>query len=264
MYYNKDLFDAKGLEYPQEDWTWEDELNAATALTEGEVYGSFAPVQYNELYKTVAQNGGALFAEDGTPTINSAENIEAFTWMMDKMNKYNVQPTPEQMSGKSPEDMFLNGQIGMLRTGSWMLSVFEEAGFNWDIAQEPAKTNKVHHVFADGIVASGNTEYPEASWEFIKFMAVNESATKLRVESNWDLPVVKDESIRASFLELEVPASREVIFQALETGLQPPKVVNYARVQDSINTQINRAVIGEITPEEAMNKAQEEVLAIIE
>jgi len=126
MYYNKDLFDEAGLDYPTEDWTWKEELEAAQTLTKEGVYGTYAPVTYNELYKTVVQNGGALFDENGTPTLDSEENIEAFQWMLDKMLEYNVQPTPEQMSGKSPEDMFKNGEVAMIRTGSWMVTTFAD------------------------------------------------------------------------------------------------------------------------------------------
>ena len=75
MYYNKDLFDEAGLDYPTEDWTWKEELEAAQTLTKEGVYGTYAPVTYNELYKTVVQNGGALFDENGTPTLDSEENL---------------------------------------------------------------------------------------------------------------------------------------------------------------------------------------------
>ncbi len=263
MYYNKDLFDAAGLEYPQPDWTWEDELKAAKALTKDGVYGTYSPVQYNELYKTVAQNGGSLFDAEGNPTINSKENIEAAQWMIDKMNKYNVQPTPEQMSGKSPEDMFKNGEIAMLRTGSWMLGVFGDVPFTWDIALEPANTDKVHHVFVDGIIASANTKHADAAWKFIKFMSVDPTATKLRVESGWDLPVVDNEEVRESFLSIEKPESREVIFEALETGIVPPTVLNYSRVQDKINEELSKAVIGQVTVEEGLKEAQAKVEKIV-
>lgn len=263
MYYNKDLFDQAGVGYPQADWTWEDELEAAQALTKDGVYGSYSPVQYYELYKTVAQNGGALFDEKGNPTIASKENIEAVQWMMDKMFLYNIQPTPEQMSGKSPEDMFKNGEIAMIRTGSWMLTTFAEASFNWDIALEPGNTQKVHHVFVDGISASNNTKNPEAAWKFIKFMSVDPTATKIRIESNWDLPVVNDASVKEMFIAKEKPESREVIFEALNTGIMPPVVKNNSQVQDTVNEELNKALIGQSTVEEALNAAQEKVANIV-
>jgi len=36
LYYNKDLFDADGLEYPTDTWTYNQAIEAATALTKRE------------------------------------------------------------------------------------------------------------------------------------------------------------------------------------------------------------------------------------
>ncbi len=263
MYYNKDLFDKAGVAYPTTEWTWKEELEAAQKLTKDGVYGSYSPVQYNELYKTVAQNGGALFDQDGKPTIDSEANTEAFTWMLDKMLKYNIQPTPEQMSGKSPEDMFKNGEIAMLRTGSWMLGTFGDVSFNWDISLEPGNTQKVHHVFADGVVGSANTKNPEAVWKFIKFMSVDSEATQIRLDTNWDLPVTNDDTIKEKFFAIEKPASREVIFEALDTGIMPPVVDKYSQVQDAINEELDKAVIGKQSAKEALTAAQSKVSDIL-
>lgn len=262
LYYNKDLFDKAGVSYPTADWTWKEELEAAQKLTKDNVFGSYSPIQFTELYKTVAQNGGSLFDKDGKPTINSKENIEAVQWMMDKMHKYNIQPTPKQMSGKTPEEMFKNGEIAMLRTGSWMFGTFNDVPFKWDIALEPGNTKKVHHVFADGIVASNKTKNPEAVWKFIKFMSVDQAATKIRLESNWDLPASSNEEVKKTFLENKKPESREVIFKALDTGIMPPVVKNNSQVQDIVNKELNQAVIEAKTVEQALNDAQDQVQKI--
>ena len=263
LYYNKDMFDAAGLEYPQADWTWDDLLTAAQALTKDGVYGFYAPVTYNELYKVVAQNGGALFDEDGNPTIDSAENVEALQWMLDKMLKYHIQPTSEEMSGKTPEDMFKNSEIAMEVTGSWMVTTFADAPFEWDIALEPGNTDQVHHVFADGIVASADTKNAEAAWKLIKFLSTDPTAAKIRLDSSWDLPATNDESVQEQYTSQEKPEHREVIFEAMETGIMPPVVDHYAEVQNAINEQLNRAVIGQQSAEDALKAAQEKVADIL-
>ncbi len=94
-------------------------------------------------------------------------------------------------------------------------------------------------------------------------MSVDPTATKLRVESGWDLPVVDNEEVRESFLNIEKPESREVIFEALETGIVPPTVLNYSRVQDKINEELSKAVIGQVTVEEGLNEAQAKVEKIV-
>ena len=263
IFYNKDLFDEAGLDYPTEDWTWKEELEAAQTLTKEGVYGTYAPVTYNELYKTVVQNGGALFDENGTPTLGSEENIEAFQWMLDKMLEYNVQPTPEQMSGKSPEDMFKNGEVAMIRTGSWMVTTFADTPFEWDIVQEPGNTQKAHHVFADAVVGSAAAKNKEAVWKFIKFMSTDSTAAEIRLDSSWDLPAVNDESVQEKYTSQEKPESREVIFDVMETGIMPPVVDHYSEVQNAINEELNRAIIGEQSGEEALQAAQKKVTDIL-
>lgn len=263
LYYNKELFDAAGVEYPQADWTWHDILSASQALTKDGVYGFYAPITYNELYKVVAQNGGALFDEDKTPTIDSQENIEALEWMLDKMLVHHIQPTPEELSGKSPEDMFKNSEIAMEVTGSWMISTFADAPFEWDIALEPGMTDQVHHVFADGIVASANTKNKEAAWKLIRFLSTDPTAAEIRLSSNWDLPATNDESVQEKYTSLDKPEHREVIFEAMDTGIMPLVVDHYAEVQNVINEELNRAIIGEQSAEEAMKAAQKKVITIL-
>ncbi len=68
LFFNKDLFDAAGLDYPNSDWTWADEEEAALALTDqaAGVWGDHQPVSFYEFYKVLAQNGGEFLNEDGT------------------------------------------------------------------------------------------------------------------------------------------------------------------------------------------------------
>lgn len=263
LYYNKEMFDAAEMEYPQADWTWDDILAASEELTKDGVYGFYAPVTYNELYKVVAQNGGALFDEEGVPTLDSKENVEALQWMLDKMLKYHIQPTPEEMSGKSPEDMFKNSEIAMEVTGSWMVSTFADVPFEWDIALEPGKTDQVHHVFADGIVASADTKNKEGAWKLIQFLSTDTSAAEIRLDSSWDLPAINDESVQKKYTSQEKPESREVIFEAMDTGIMPPVVDHYAEVQNAINEELNRAVIGGQSAEDALSAAQKKVTDIL-
>ena len=45
LFYNKELFDAAGIEYPNDKWTWDDMLKAAIALTK-DTDGDGQPDQY--------------------------------------------------------------------------------------------------------------------------------------------------------------------------------------------------------------------------
>ncbi len=68
LFYNKALFDAKGVAYPTASWTWADEQAAAAKLTDtaAGVWGDYQPISYNEFYKAVTQAGGKFLSDDGT------------------------------------------------------------------------------------------------------------------------------------------------------------------------------------------------------
>lgn len=265
FFYNKELFDEAGVDYPNESWTWEDELEAAQAIMdyhEG-VWGTFSPLQFWEFYKTIAQNGGGLFDSDGNVTVNTPENIEALQWMVDKINKYEVTPSDAAMSGQSPEDLFLDGKIAMLRTGIWMFGTFGDADFEWDIALEPGNTTKAHHFFANGLAISEKTAHAEAAWEWVKFMSASEEAAEIRVASSWELPAVTNDDVLSGYLRVSPPESREVVFEALNTLVTPPVIEEWSRMTDMFGEELDLVKLGQKTPAEAMQSAESRLLDII-
>lgn len=267
LYYNKDLFDAAGVEYPTADWTWEDELEAAEKLTDAGngVYGTYAPLQFWEFYKTIAQNGGSIFNEDKTEaTVNSKENIEALQWMVDKVNKYNVTPSDEEMSGQSDGDLFTAGKIAMLRTGIWMMGTFQDASFEWDIAVEPGNTQKAHHFFANGLAVSKDTDHPEEAWKWVKFMSASEDAAKIRVDSSWELPAVTNTDLVAKYLEQTPPENREAVFEALDTLVVPPVIEEWNKLTDAFTKELDLVKLGDKTPEEALNDLQPQIQKLVD
>ncbi|MCA9889698.1 MAG: extracellular solute-binding protein, partial [Anaerolineae bacterium] len=72
LFYNADLFDAAGVDYPTAEWTWDDATAAAEAISAlgDDTWGLFSPVQFWEFYKKAAQNGECEFLnEDATESL---------------------------------------------------------------------------------------------------------------------------------------------------------------------------------------------------
>ena len=259
FYYNKELFDKAGLDYPDASWDWQRELEAAQKLTDvnAGIWGTYSPIQFWEFYKTIEQNGGSILNEDKTEVIiNSKENVEALQWMVDKINKYNVTPTLDQMSGQSDGDLFVKGNIAMLRTGIWMFDAFKEAPFEWDIALEPGNTQKAHHFFSNSVVINKETPNKEASWEWIKFLTSSDVAIQTRIDTGWELPAVENEEILKGYLNQKLPASRQVVFDALDTLVVPPVIERWNELTDAVGEELLRAAMGEKTPQQALDDAK--------
>ena len=267
LFYNKDLFDAAGVAYPSAEWTWKEELEAAQKLTDAGkgVWGDFAPIQFWEFYKTIAQNGGSILSPDKkTVTIDSPQNVETLTWMIDKVNTYKVTPSDADMAGQASEDLFKAGKIAMLRTGIWLLGDFaQNARFSWDIALEPGNTQKAHHFFSNGVAVSANSAHPQEAYEWVKFLTSSKAAVDIRVAAGWELPAVSDTAAVQSYLDQDVPESREVVFQALDTAVVPPVVGNWNQLTDAVGKELEAAKLGQKTPAQALADAKAAIEALL-
>lgn len=266
LFYNKELFDAAGVAYPTADWTWEDELAAAEQLTDpaAGVWGSYSPVQFWEFYKTAAQSGCSVLSEDGSAvTINEPGCVESLSWMVDKINTHKIAPSDADMAGVSDGDLFEQGKIAMLRTGIWMFGAFEDAPFAWDIALEPGNTQKAHHFFANAVAVSANSPQQEAAWKWAQFFTSSPSAAAIRVEASWELPALNDQALFDDWLAQSPPESREVVFQALDSLVTPPVIEQQSQMQDAVNTLLEQAKLGQITPQEALDQAKAEIEALL-
>lgn len=267
MYYNADLFDAAGIDYPTAEWTWDDATAAAEAISAlgDDTWGLFSPVQFWEFYKKAAQNGECEFLnEEGTESlINSPACVETLEWMVSVMND-GLMPTAAQLSGVSDSELFLSGKLGMLVTGIWMFGAFEEADFAWDVQLEPMINQHAHHFFANGVGVSSTTSNPEAAAAWVEFLTSSEVAATVRVNSSWELPALDKPEYFESYLEQTPPENREAVFQALESPVTPPVIVRQNEMQDGVNALIQRVVDGELTAQEALDMAKEEIDSLLD
>jgi multiple sugar transport system substrate-binding protein len=267
LYYNADLFDAAGLDYPTNDWTWEDERAAAEALTDqaAGVWGDHQPVSFYEYYKALAQNGGEFLNADGTAVaFNTPEGIEAAEWLVGKSGT--VMPTIEQGQGTPDFDtnLFKEGKLAMLHSGIWVFGAFADVPFTWDIAVEPGNTTQASAVFSNAVGVSATSEHIEAATKWAEFLTSSDTMVDIRLDSGWELPPISDDAKLATYLEKGAPANRQAVFDSLDGIALPPVVAKgQAEMQDIITEELIEAQAGRKTVEEALASAEERINAVI-
>lgn len=266
LFYNADLFDAAGVAYPTDEWTWDDARAAAEAIGAlgDDTWGLYSPVQFWEFYKKAAQNGDCHFFNDEMTesTINSPACVATLETMVSFMND-GLMPTAADLSGVSDGELFLSGRLGMLVTGIWMFGAFADADFTWDVQIEPAINQHAHHFFANGVAVSATTANPEAAAAWAQFLTASETAAVTRVEAGWELPALDQPEYVASYLEQTPPANRAAVFQALESPVTPPVIVRQNEMQDAINALLTQVVDGELTAQEALDQAKAALDALL-
>lgn len=266
LFYNSDLFDKAGLEYPTADWTWADEKAAAEKLTNAKagIWGDYQPISYNEFYKVVAQAGGEFLTADGAVGFNSAEGITAAKWLVEKSGT--TMPTAEQGAGTPDFDskLFSDGKLAMWHTGIWMFGGLAEASFKWDIAVEPGDTQPASAMFSNAVGISANTKNKEAATKFAQFLTSSETTVDTRLKAGWELPPIADESALSPYLDITPPANRQAVFDSLENVALAPSIGdNQAEMEDIVTEELTEAAAGRKSVEEALASAEERVAPLL-
>ncbi|GAA3623043.1 sugar ABC transporter substrate-binding protein [Microbacterium awajiense] len=267
LYYNADLFDQAGLDYPTADWTWADEQAAAEAITAlgDDVWGSHQPVSFYEFYKVLAQNGESFLSDDGTSVaFNTPGGVEAAEWLVDKSGT--VMPTIEQGQGTPDFDtnLFVEGNLGMMHTGIWVFGAVADVPFGWDIAVEPGNTQQASAVFSNAVGVSATSEHIDAATAFAEFLTSSQTMVDVRLESGWELPPISDEEQLAVYLTKDDPANRQAVFDSLDAiALTPLVETGQQEMQDIITEELIEAQAGRKSVEDALASAEERINAVI-
>lgn len=267
LYYNKDLFDAAGVSYPTNDWTWADEKAAAEKLTNQAAgqWGDHQPISFYEYYKTLAQSGGQFLSDDKTKVaFNTPEGLAAAEWLVNKSGT--VMPTIEQGQGTADFDtnLFKDGKLAMLHTGIWIFGAVADVPFNWDIAVEPGNTTQASAVFSNAVGVSATSEHVDAATKWAEFLTSSDTMVKARLDSGWELPPISDEAKLATYLDKGTPANRQAVFDSLDNIALPPVVAEgQTEMQDIMGEELVEAQAGRKTVQQALDSAEERINAVI-
>lgn len=194
MVYNKKMFDEAGVAYPTDDWTWDDVVTAAKAITKpDENKWGINMIPPYILFKGnfVFGAGGALHDAGFTKSLlGSPETIEAYKYNWDLIYTHKVAPPPA--GAGQTTNPFITGQVAMYIEGVWWIPDFAAAitDFEWDVCMFPKhpKTGKrTTTVESDGWWIFKGSKQPDASWDLISYLASEEGQKKFS-ELNYIIP----------------------------------------------------------------------------
>ena len=188
LWYNKEIFDQAGVEYPNDTWTWEDFIEAATTIYENTgIYGyAVSSDDYQEGYASwIYSYGGSMIDYDPLQSgWDKAETIEAME-LLDTLLKSGAVPSQEEISENSKDVLFNSGKVAMVTLGSWMLAgekaMDEEFQAKIDVEVLPmsSKTGERHCIYNGlGWAAAANTDMPDEAWACIEYLGSEEAQLK--------------------------------------------------------------------------------------
>ena len=186
LWYNKTLFDAAGLSYPDDTWTWDTLRSAAKTLTkaDGTQYGFCAGLHNQEgYYNFVYQNGGEILHADGKSGYDEDATIggikEYFSYVWDGLS-------PAIYDDSARAEAIENGLCAMGLFGSWNLSGFAANDFmkaNFNCAVLPAGPDGKRASIFNGLgnAISATCKHPDEAWKWVEYLS-SEAGQKRQAE----------------------------------------------------------------------------------
>jgi multiple sugar transport system substrate-binding protein len=198
IFYNMNMFDAAGVKYPTNGWTYDDFNTMGAKLTKRtgdktDVFG-YGPNFQAPSYEILARsNGGSQISADGKKSAMKDDPARsAYQWLYEAMHKLKF-ATRKQDIAKGTEDMFYAEQVAMVTVGTG--SVFTAPAriggkFKFQAVRTPrgkgGKFGGMIHI--GGQAMNAKTKYPEQAFRVLEMITNSENAQNRALEYGGYLP----------------------------------------------------------------------------
>jgi len=261
--FNKDLFDAAGIEYPADGMTWEQLLRLAeqfSARTEPATFGFSFPGGPEALVDQIARTNGLLLFDESTgePLIENEAWREVWESVVGAYRSGAIAPP-------SDRDEFMDGRAAMAIATSD--SLYRNFRRHWGVAAfpvHPTLRSETKEYYVDNILAiPAEAEDVEHAWVFIRYVTGEEyartkrlSVDRLLTRTDYarDLPGIDIDV----FHSLALSVGRDALDQA-----SSPEYDDASRIADRLRAALlPKAIAGDVSVEEALGEISEELQAV--
>lgn len=256
---NTNMLAEAGLEIPDVEWTVDEYLEYARAMTgtreDGtKYYGTQVSTSWFELSAWLYNWGASILNDEMTEsTINSPEAVEMFQFLHDLIYVEQVAPVPGSTSGNE----FLTNQIAMYFAGRWTLGQYLENDFN-SVAVVYVPTKATNQVIS-GIGIFPIAKASEKKDEAYKLAAWLSSAdSQSRIMSYSAIPSSKkcmDEIVRTS----DLPINSYIYADSADIAKSVQCPATYADLQLIFDRYVSLIFADEMDVQSALDACKEEM-----
>jgi multiple sugar transport system substrate-binding protein len=275
--YNKDLFDAVGLDYPALDWTADDFVTLAAALTQGQdeskQYGFVAQTyEAGDLFMMMDRLGADLINEHADPPALALDDptvVEAVRWYVNLSELHGVKPVfvtdiSELMGSSSAymerEELIADGRAAMWTNSARTIATDNSRSFQTGVVPLPIKAGGEGSGSWSSVIGyfiSAHTQARQACWEWITFLSASPEVTR-------GLPARRSVAASEAYHQ-RVGAERATVYLvSIAAGERPSIYQTFSQAGDWLGAAVywigqayGQVIEEEVSVEQALEAAQE-------
>jgi multiple sugar transport system substrate-binding protein len=271
--YNKDLFDAAGVDYPTAEWTWDDFRAAAKALTDPSKpqWGFAYPIDGTEdtvwHYDAMLwEGGGDILNSDNTEAaFDSEAGLQALTTLRDMAVTDESVYLDQQNVGKIDE-LFNSGNIGMLATGPWALSSYPDV--NYGVQIMPSYEGGSHATIAGPdmwVLFDNGDGRGDAAWQFITWLTAAKQVEADAMTAG-HLPIRISVGTAPGFqdkFDQEFPGEGLFVANLANVTKARPVLTSYDGISQIMGEAVVKVMLGQAEPQAALDDAAAQVNEVL-
>jgi multiple sugar transport system substrate-binding protein len=266
VFINNALLEKNGLEPPPMDWTWDDFVAYAQAMTnpdEGEygvcvMAGAECTGTDYQFYPILFEAGGKMINEEGLAGFNTPEGASALQFLVDLVLEHKVtEPGVTSANQNTCIDLLAADKMGMHFDASlwrgWIRALYPGADFT--VAPMPMGVSTGSLIGGTGFGISPDSKHIDEAWEFIKFMVSEGSMRKWTAAVDFTPPNV---SLLTNEEWLAEDPEREVVAWVMLNQVMYP-LAHYPdnfNLESILRNYMQAAYLQEMTAEEALAAAE--------
>ena len=263
LFYNTEILQKAGIAAPPK--TWEELVADAKiikdkGLVQYPIVWSWAQAEAVICdFVTIAAANGGKFYEDGKPAFDKGGGLEALKYMVATLKDGTTNPNSKEYLEEDVRKVFSAGDAAFALNWSYMYAKANDPAESKIVGKvgvvpAPGVAGKTTASAVNGSMALGVTAgsaKADLAWKYIVYLTsepVQNQYAKL------SLPIWKD-----SYKSPDVAKGQESLVAAANTsiGIMTPRpmVTSYQELSTILQTQIQNALAGKATPEEALAEA---------
>ena len=264
LYYNKDIFDAAGMDYPDDTWDWDTFRAAAEKLTDSGKgqWGVGLQTSFQEGFSNfVFQNEGELLNKELTKSlINEPASCEALEYLTKFFTDELTPSIAVQQANAVADTLFPAGQVAMLPGGSFRASTYAKADAKIDVAPLPKGKKRATVIHGVAHVGWSKSKAPGAVLELINFLA-SEEAEKIVGESGMGLPA--RQGLEQTWFDALPEMNAKVFSEAADYGVEVPSPESGPEWLNAVTAVVTKGFGGEIPADQICVQGAEAVDAVL-